>query len=265
MLIAREALARRPLSPGWLSIRILSWVGLLVVAAAAALMWANFVGYELALDDDSRRRLGAAAGATTLCAVLLLVIAIVHYSFGRRGSRVGATLLTLTLAGIGGLSADGARLGRSAAARGARDRSVAAGRGGARRRPRDHPRGRRRVARLHRTARRRWSAAGVRTAARGRRLAVSRDRAADAAGARLDRGRRRQIPAADRRPRRRPLRIRRARRRHRAAARLLLLAGARPLRTAPDGRLSVERACERVRCGRFSAARACRPASSAGR
>ena len=97
MLIGREALARRPLAPGWLSIRILSWVGLLVVAAAAALMWANFVGYELALDDDSRRRLGAAAGATTLCAVLLLVIAIVHYSFGRRGSRVGATLLTLTL------------------------------------------------------------------------------------------------------------------------------------------------------------------------
>ena len=97
MLIAREALARRPLSPGWLSIRILSWVGLLIVASAAALMWANFVGYELALDDDARRRLGAAAGATTLCAVLLLVIAVVHYSFGRRGSRVGATLLTLTL------------------------------------------------------------------------------------------------------------------------------------------------------------------------
>ena len=97
MLIAREALARRPLSPGWLSIRILSWVGLMVVGAAAALMWVNFVGYELALDDDSRRRLGAAAGATTLCAVLLLVIAVVHYSFGRRGSRVGATLLTLTL------------------------------------------------------------------------------------------------------------------------------------------------------------------------
>lgn len=97
MLIAREALARRPLSPGWLSIRILSWVGLMVVAAASALMWANFVGYDLALDEDSRRRLGAAAGATTLCAVLLLVIAVVHYSFGRRGSRVGATLLTLTL------------------------------------------------------------------------------------------------------------------------------------------------------------------------
>jgi predicted AlkP superfamily phosphohydrolase/phosphomutase len=97
MLIAREAMVRRPLSPGWMSIRILSWIGLLVVGAAAALMWVNFVGYEFALDHDSRRRLGAAAGATTLCAVLLLVIAVVHYSFGRRGSRVGATLLTLTL------------------------------------------------------------------------------------------------------------------------------------------------------------------------
>jgi hypothetical protein len=97
MLIAREALARRPLSPGWLSIRILSWFGLFVVGAAAALMWANFAAYGLALDDDARRRLGAAAGATTLCAMLLLVIAVVHYSFGRRGSFVGATLLTLTL------------------------------------------------------------------------------------------------------------------------------------------------------------------------
>jgi hypothetical protein len=97
MLVAREALTRQPLSPGWLSIRILSWVGLMVVGAAAALMWLNFVGYRLALDDDSARRLAAAAGATTLCAVLLLVIAVVHYSFGRRGSRVGATLLALTL------------------------------------------------------------------------------------------------------------------------------------------------------------------------
>ena len=97
MLVTREALTRQPLSPGWLSIRILSWVGLMVVGAAAALMWLNFVGYRLALDDDSARRLAAAAGATTLCAVLLLVIAVVHYSFGRRGSRVGATLLALTL------------------------------------------------------------------------------------------------------------------------------------------------------------------------
>ena len=130
MLIAREALARRPLSPGWLSIRILSWVGLMVVGAAAALMWSNFVSYDLALDEDSRRRLGAAAGATTLCAVLLLVIAVVHYSFGRRGSRVGATLLTLTLlASIGfPLAARGWGAPRSLASR-AIDLSPLAGAG----------------------------------------------------------------------------------------------------------------------------------------
>ena len=241
MLIAREALARRPLSPGWLSIRILSWVGLLVVAAAAALMWANFVGYELALDDDSRRRLGAAAGATTLCAVLLLVIAIVHYSFGRRGSRVGATLLTLTLLASVGfpLTARGWGDPRPLAAR-AIDLSPLAGAG---------------LEGGHVTI----------LAVDGASLDYIAQRVADgrlpAFGRLLEGGvslyletvrptqpapvwtvgRRRQIPAADRRPRRRPLRIRRARRRHRAAARLLLLAGAGPLRTAAGGRLSLER------------------------
>ena len=66
--------------------------------AAAALMWLNYAGYSVVLDDDSGRRLAAAAGATTLCALLLTVITVVHYSFGRRGSRVGTTLLVLTLA-----------------------------------------------------------------------------------------------------------------------------------------------------------------------
>ena len=241
MLIAREALARRPLSPGWLSIRILSWVGLLVVAAAAALMWANFVGYELALDDDSRRRLGAAAGATTLCAVLLLVIAIVHYSFGRRGSRVGATLLTLTLLASVGfpLTARGWGDPRPLAAR-AIDLSPLAGAG---------------LDGGHVTI----------LAVDGASLDYIAQRVADgrlpAFGRLLEGGvslyletvrptqpapvwtsvADRQIPAADRRPRRRPLRLRRARRRHRAAARLLLLAGARPLRPAAGGRLPVER------------------------
>ena len=183
-------------------------------------MWANFAGYELALDEDSRRRLGAAAGATTLCAVLLLVIAVVHYSFGRRGSRVGATLLTLTLLASVGFPADGARLGRAAAAGGARDRSVAAGRRRARGRTRDPARRRRRLARLHRAARRRRPAAGVRTPARGRRLALSRD----ACGRRSRRPvwtavGDRQVSAADRRPRRGPLRVRVRPRADRAAAR----------------------------------------------
>lgn len=98
LLVARELIGRRPASARWLSLRVLSWEGTIVVSAAAALMWLNYASFSVVLDADSGRRLAAAAGATTLCALLLTVVTVVHYSFGRRGSRVGATLLVLTLA-----------------------------------------------------------------------------------------------------------------------------------------------------------------------
>jgi Type I phosphodiesterase / nucleotide pyrophosphatase len=97
LILARELLIRQVDRPRWVSLRILSWLGTLVVGAAAAMMWFNFAGYGPMLDDDSARRLAAAAGATTVCAVLLAVVTVVHYSFGRRGSRVATTLLVLTL------------------------------------------------------------------------------------------------------------------------------------------------------------------------
>ncbi len=265
LLIAREALARRPLSPGWLSIRILSWVGLIVVGAAAALMWANFVSYELALDDDSRRRLGAAAGATTLCAVLLLVIAIVHYSFGRRGSRVGATLLTLTLLASVGfpLAARGWGEPRPLAAR-AIELSPLAGAGldgghvtilavdGA---SLDHIAQRVADGRLP----------GFGRLLEGGVSLYLETRAADAAGARVDRGGVRQVPAADGHPRCRPLRVRPGGWGHRAAARPLLRAGAGPLRPAARSALSLERRPGAAAVDDPRAASACPPASSAGR
>jgi hypothetical protein len=98
LIVVRDLLARRALSPGWLSVRILSWLGTLIVSSAAVLMWLNHAAYRVALDEDAGRRLVAAAGATSLCAVLLTIITVIHYSFGRRGSRVGTTLLALTLA-----------------------------------------------------------------------------------------------------------------------------------------------------------------------
>lgn len=84
-------------SPGWISLRLQSWFGTPIVASAALLMWFNVSGFHMVLEDDTVRRIGAAAGATMVCAVLLAVITFVHYSFGRRGSRVGGTLLVLTL------------------------------------------------------------------------------------------------------------------------------------------------------------------------
>jgi hypothetical protein len=85
-------------SPGWISLRLMSWIGTLVVSAGAALMWLNLASFRIVLEEDHVRRLAAGAGATTVCAVLLAIITVVHYSFGRRGSRVGGTLLVLTLA-----------------------------------------------------------------------------------------------------------------------------------------------------------------------
>ena len=121
LLVLRELVGRRPTSGHWVSLRVLSWQGSIVVSAAAALMWLNYAGFAVVLDADSGRRLAAAAGATTLCALLLTVVTVVHYSFGRRGSRVGTTLLVLTLAAsllfpsppAAGASDDGWRRGRS--------------------------------------------------------------------------------------------------------------------------------------------------------
>lgn len=98
LLVAWQLFAGTGHTPGWVSLRLMSWIGTLVVSAGAALMWLNLASFRIVLEEDHVRRLAAGAGATTVCAVLLAIITVVHYSFGRRGSRVGGTLLVLTLA-----------------------------------------------------------------------------------------------------------------------------------------------------------------------
>src|SRR5688500_564487 len=83
------------LSPGWASVRVLAWLSAALAAGAAVLMWLNARGFEQALDETALRRMTTGAIATTAAALVLLVIAVLHYSFGRRGSRVGAALFTL--------------------------------------------------------------------------------------------------------------------------------------------------------------------------
>ena len=60
-------------------------------------MWLNVRGFDAALTEEAAWRMTAGAIATSASAVVLLVIAIAHYSFGRRGSRVGATLFALAV------------------------------------------------------------------------------------------------------------------------------------------------------------------------
>jgi hypothetical protein len=98
-MLVREFISVGALSPGWISVRLLAWLSAVAAAVAAALMWLNLRGFPNALDDSAARRFAFGAGATTVSAVVLLGLAVAHYSFGRRGSRVGAALLALAITG----------------------------------------------------------------------------------------------------------------------------------------------------------------------
>lgn len=95
VIVLRELFSVTAFSPGWISVRLLAWMGAVAAAAAAALMWVNVDGLALALGDVAMRRMTAGAIAATASAAVLMGIAIAHYSFGRRGSRVGAALFVL--------------------------------------------------------------------------------------------------------------------------------------------------------------------------
>jgi hypothetical protein len=97
VIVVREFFVLRVLSPGWASVRVLAWMAASAAAVAAALMWLNVRGFHAALTEEAAWRMTAGAIATTASAAVLLGIAIAHYSFGRRGSRVGATLFALAV------------------------------------------------------------------------------------------------------------------------------------------------------------------------
>lgn len=99
LVVLRELLGTWPLAPGWLSVRILAWLSTLTAAVAALLMWVNVRGFAIELDTDAVRRMTLGAAATSVSAVILFGIALVRYSFGRRGSQLSAVLLTVTAAG----------------------------------------------------------------------------------------------------------------------------------------------------------------------
>jgi predicted AlkP superfamily phosphohydrolase/phosphomutase len=63
------------------------------------LMWLNVNGFRAVLGELAARRMTAGALATSAAAAVLLGIAVAHYSYGRRGSRVGGALFALAVVG----------------------------------------------------------------------------------------------------------------------------------------------------------------------
>jgi hypothetical protein len=99
VMVVREFFALDAFSPGWVSVRMLAWMGAATAGVAATLMWLNVRGLAAALTGDAVWRMTAGAVATTASAAVLLAIAVAHYSFGRRGGRVGASLFVLAASG----------------------------------------------------------------------------------------------------------------------------------------------------------------------
>ncbi len=93
LIVVRQILAVEVLSPGWVSVRLLSWLLTLAAGGGAAVMWLNLRGLAPVLDPETTRRLAAGAIVVSAAAAVFLMIAIAH--IGRRGGRASAAVLVL--------------------------------------------------------------------------------------------------------------------------------------------------------------------------
>ena len=98
LIVLRLMIGSERLSPGWVSLRLQTWLLTADAAGVAALMWTNLRTYSPMLSLDTSRRMAAGAAVLTVSAFLFLGVALAHYSFGRRKGRVGASVASVALA-----------------------------------------------------------------------------------------------------------------------------------------------------------------------
>ncbi|MCC7177216.1 MAG: alkaline phosphatase family protein [Acidobacteria bacterium] len=94
LIVLRQILAVEVLSPGWVSVRLLSWLLTMAAAGGATVMWLNLRGFGPELDVETTRRMAAGAIVVSAAAGVFLMIALAHLR--RRGGRSSATILVLT-------------------------------------------------------------------------------------------------------------------------------------------------------------------------
>ena len=96
LIVVRQMAASEVLSPGWLSVRVLSWLCTIAAGVVAVIMWLNLGTYRTVLDPEVAGHLTAAALTLSGSAVVFLLIAFAHLD--RRGGSVSAVLLTAMMA-----------------------------------------------------------------------------------------------------------------------------------------------------------------------
>ncbi|MEW6320102.1 MAG: alkaline phosphatase family protein [Acidobacteriota bacterium] len=94
-IVLRQIVATEVLSPGWLSVRLLSWLCTAAATAGAAVMWLNLGTFGPVLDAGTIDRMTTGAAALSAAAATFLLLAIAH--IGRRGGRLSAVVLVLTM------------------------------------------------------------------------------------------------------------------------------------------------------------------------
>jgi hypothetical protein len=96
LVVLRQVVALRVVSPGWLSVRVLAWMGTIAAGVGAVVLWLNATDFAPFLDADTARRMRLAAVAVAICGGVCLVVALIH--IGRRGHWPSGVLLVTTLA-----------------------------------------------------------------------------------------------------------------------------------------------------------------------
>ena len=99
MLVFGQLFSRELFSPGWLSVRTLSWLGALAAGAGAALMWANVDTFALVLEPATARAMTSGGVAVAAASALFSIVALSRPRV-RSGPRVTAAIcLSIVAAG----------------------------------------------------------------------------------------------------------------------------------------------------------------------
>jgi hypothetical protein len=96
LIVVRQLTASELFSPGWLSVRLLSWLCALAAGGAAVVMWLNVRDYMPVLDAQTIQRMTAGAVTLSASALVFFLIGIAHLR--RRGGGTSAVLLFAMMA-----------------------------------------------------------------------------------------------------------------------------------------------------------------------
>jgi hypothetical protein len=87
LIVLRQLTTTEALSPGWLSVGLLSWLCTLAAGAAAIIMWLNLGDYSPVLESQTVRRTTAGAVTLSTSAVVFAYWAGSHRQTGRACQR----------------------------------------------------------------------------------------------------------------------------------------------------------------------------------